>query len=335
MKRLLLIVSLLCAVPLFASTKTWTGAAGSNWSDGGNWSDGTAPAAGDDLVFGPAPPHQHIINDLPAGTAFHSIAFTGPYFVTGNPFGVSAGITSSGKGIGGLGGVTVSLLASQTWSGALPVGAVDLGPYTLTLNTGPNGSPGLGGVISGSGGIVVNGSTALSGTNTYTGPTIVNAQGWLNCYCWLPGSVNVAGMLTLSSGSTAVPGVGGALTVAPHGTLDLEGVGAKAGSLTLAEPSRLVVTVPEDARASLSVAGAVSLGNANLHVFNLPYPAPDGASFPLIAGTSPPSGTFAELPEGGRVTPTEKVSYRGGSGNDVTLTKVPEPISRIRSSARP
>src|SRR4051794_22665120 len=118
MKRLLLLLSLLCAVPLSAATKSWTGAAGSNWSDGNNWSDGTAPAAGDDLVFGPAPPHQSITNDLPPGMVFHSISFTGPYFVEGNALGVTAGITTSGKGIGGL-QMPISLLASQTWSGSL------------------------------------------------------------------------------------------------------------------------------------------------------------------------------------------------------------------------
>src|SRR5436305_7182191 len=179
MKRLPLLLSLLCTLPLSAATKTWTGASNSNWSVGNNWSDGIAPAAGDDLVFGPAPPHQGITNDLPPGTVFRSIAFAGPYFVQGNALGVTGGIATSGNGIAGL-AMPISLLASQTWSGHLSItGAVDLGAYTLTSN----GSPIYSGAISGSGGIVVNGSSSMLSINTYTGPTVVNAQGWLSCKC--------------------------------------------------------------------------------------------------------------------------------------------------------
>jgi hypothetical protein len=78
------------------------------------------------------------------------------------------------------------------------------------------------------------------------------------------------------------------------------------------------------------VAGSVTLDAATL-VLNLGTSLVPGATFTIIEndGTDAVDGIFAGLPEG-KIFVADghafSISYRGGSGNDVTLTAVvPEP----------
>ncbi len=68
----LLFSLILFPLAAFGSTKTWTGAGGNVlWSNGANWDSGTAPANGDDLVFG----GQSTTNDVQA-LSLNSITVT-------------------------------------------------------------------------------------------------------------------------------------------------------------------------------------------------------------------------------------------------------------------
>jgi hypothetical protein len=86
--------------------------------------------------------------------------------------------------------------------------------------------------------------------------------------------------------------------------------------------ARLAVNPPTS---SIDVAGSVALGNATLDLQNVGGRMTAGAVLTLISndGVDPIAGTLMGLPEGSVVNSggqSFRVSYFGGSGNDVTLT---------------
>ncbi|HEX7652901.1 MAG TPA: hypothetical protein VF607_05310, partial [Verrucomicrobiae bacterium] len=156
---------------------------------------------------------------------------------------------------------------------------------------------------------------------------------------------NIAGTLRLNGGTLA-PGVGGVLTVTGG---KLEGAGtvtdincnggsltpgqSGAGLLSFAKGINLTTNVTLNLDGSgpvagisydtLSVTGAVNLGNCQLQISALPT-VPPGTTFQIINndGTDPVNGTFAGLPENAVVTvgvQAFRIHYAGGTGNDVTL----------------
>jgi protein involved in sex pheromone biosynthesis len=60
--------------PRVPTTFSWTGAAGTSWSNPNNWNPIGIPASGDSLGFPSATTNKTSTNDLPAGTAFAAIA---------------------------------------------------------------------------------------------------------------------------------------------------------------------------------------------------------------------------------------------------------------------
>src|SRR5207249_2927332 len=80
----------------------------------------------------------------------------------------------------------------------------------------------------------------------------------------------------------------------------------------------------------LNVNGSVALSNALINVV-LGFSPPIGASFLIINndGTDPVIGTFSGLPEGAVLNVSGlafRISYVGGSGNDVVLTRISPPV---------
>ncbi|HKS23926.1 MAG TPA: Ig-like domain-containing protein [Thermoanaerobaculia bacterium] len=334
MKRALCLLAVLVPSALFAATKTWTGAVNENWSNGGNWSGGVAPVAGDDLAFGSAPFTSSLKNDLAAGTVFHSITCSAFCGMSGNAFGLTNGMTTSGPSSTATFLLPISLKASQTWSGQFGLGAfapVDLDTNTLTLNT---ASSGMMGVVSGSGGVVVNGAMNFWAANTFTGLTVVNAAGDVGCACALPGPVTVSGRFTFGAPlSVAVPHTG-PLT-ATGGVISVTDNACASGNLAFNAASTFEVKTFSTSHAPLAVTGAVSLGNAHLTFTPAGYTPPVGTVFTLIDndGSDPVIGTFAGLPDGARIGGTMQISYHGGSGNDVTLTIVPPQVATATTMA--
>ncbi|MEE9211970.1 MAG: autotransporter-associated beta strand repeat-containing protein, partial [Phycisphaeraceae bacterium] len=143
---------------------TWDGGgADDNWTTGANWLDNTAPnpAATGALVFDGA------VRLTPNADVPHSGVESIDFAATAGAF------TLGGSNLTFTGAATVTNLSgnTQTINNNLVIGGASL---LLTANT---GSLIVGGVISGAGGLTKAGAAAvrLSGANTYTGPTTINA----------------------------------------------------------------------------------------------------------------------------------------------------------------
>jgi len=200
------------------------------------------------------------------------------------------------------------------------------------------------GDISGWGGLTKSGSgyLTLSGTNNYTGTTVLT-DGYLdiegmqtNSQVRLDGGVLLgrgwAGVLVGNSGGIVRPGSGSAaFQVALH-SRDV----SFNPSITF-EPT-LTSTSPGYENFKLQVTGTVSLGGCALRLMRNPnnFVPPVGSTFVTIDndGTDPVVGTFGDLPEGavfGGAGTTFRISYHGGDGNDVMLTRVAAPPSSFGS----
>ncbi len=145
-------------------------------------------------------------------------------------------------------------------------------------------------------------------------------------------------------GVTVAGGFGGTGTV---GTVNLINGGISAG--TLNSPNGILntgnltigpdgvylaklngVTAGANGYDQINVTGTVTINNAQLQI--LPSEAtPPSMKRPLVIlrndGTDPISGTFLNLPEGALITSTSgttrfRISYLGGDGNDIILTRV-------------
>lgn len=161
------------------------------------------------------------------------------------------------------------------------------------------------------------------------------------------GTVRVGGGAAL--GGTGL--IGGATTVVGGGSLhpgaydfSWEGLGTGAlafgSSLTLQSGSTFDLIIDGTAFSRAVVAGNVSVGGAQL-MLNVGTPPAPGTTLRIIdkQGTGAVTGRFAGLPEGtlwdaGRAA--FKITYAGGTGNDVVLTVLGEPtITSVTPSAGP
>jgi autotransporter-associated beta strand protein len=247
-----------------------------------------------------------------------------------------------GHGIGDTSAVTINNSGELVMSGhddtigslAGP-GNVSLGDGILTVG-GNNSSTLFSGVISGTGNLVKTGTATLrlTGANTYSGVTsnlngTLLVDGSLNSTAVQvrPGSVlggigQVQAISVFVNGTVrpgASPGNLSASTVLfPLGTLDIELNGLVAGT----EYDRLTSS------------GTVTLGGV-LQVSPGFVPAL-GSSFTILNKTSAGAitGTFNGLAEGTTFAAGGllfQITYTGGNGNDVVLTRVAAPASDISS----
>lgn len=327
------------AAPLTAATRTWTGTANANWTVSSNWG-GTAPVAGDDLVFPAGAANEDNVNDFPAGTAFHSLTFTGDNYSLGG-----SRVVLGAGGINTTGGTNrinfpITLGAPQTWvlntgSSTANLRDFDLNGMALKIACDGNSANTLSGVISGNGSITVNDSSGmnLSAVSTTTAPITLNDAGlFLNAGAYLgPITVNENGSLSVSPGAT----VGAVLANGPFAEFDA-GAGfptngtANSGNIALTASADYVVRVNGATNFSaLNVTGTVNLGGATLDLFTGATLIPAGTMMTIINndGSDPITGTFDGLPSGaqfissfGAIPQIFAISYSGGTGNDVVLT---------------
>ena len=341
---LLLLSALLTPPAASALSYTWTGGGGAdtNWSNGANWG-GNGPKDNEisvSLDFPALAGPYSSNNDLNGlHVTFLSVATQlaeGDYHFTGNAISIEGPSTFSSPGTGNPNlvweiplnlGANVTMAASGRQTRIQ--GDIDLGARTLTFNAG--GDIVLAGVISGTGNIIKNNTSALtiSGNDGYTGTTTVNAGLLL-----LTGHIG-GGAVTVKSGATlrGNGSAGGSVDIQAGGTLGpgINGPGTLGvGGLTMAAGAKLNIEI-NDAAAGTGYdqlvvdSGAVDLGGAMLHV-TLGFVPANGQQFTIIvlqAGQGV-SGAFDGLPEGGTFTvdgSTIGISYAGGS--EVVLTVSP------------
>jgi autotransporter-associated beta strand protein len=225
----------------------------------------------------------------------------------------------------------LNLLAGPQAVGALAgSGIIEL--EANLLETGGDGSSSVfDGAIHGEGGALTkkgSGTLTLNGPNSYSGPTKAD-EGTLLVNGIQPQSQLLIGEIGKLGGAGTV----GSILNANGGVI---APGASAGILTCRNVSisgefsdftvELNGLTPGSTHDQLKVLGDVVLNGATLNV-TVGYPSTPGDTFTIIDndGSDPVVGRFNALPEGTLLTSGDvalRISYTGGTGNDVTLTVV-------------
>jgi autotransporter-associated beta strand protein len=220
-------------------------------------------------------------------------------------------------------------------------GEVLLGAQNLTVGAN-NLSTTFVGVIEESGSLAKAGTGALtlSGANTYSGTTLINA-GTLrvanrNGSATGTGAVNVnAGTLggkgTITGATTIGTGSGGGAFLEPSVGMRQPATLTMESALTFnADGTYIYKLNTKRAKADQVVANGVTIQSGAQFDFRTigQKRLSAGTVFTAISNTSvnPINGTFANLPDGSIFTAgrnSYQVSYSGGDGNDLTLTIVP------------
>lgn len=345
MKRVLFAVCLLAAAPLHAATRTWSGAVSAAWSNPANWEEGIVPAAGDALLFPPLS-RTTSTNDL-ANVAYQSLTVTHDQTVNGNTTTVTGGIYV-GPLASSASFTNIAVSTPQTWT--CDASSQCSFTATITGTTVTVASPRMYITPRGNGTIAQTGGDLalyLGQTPGWTGKLVqsggtVKASGWegeaadveSSLTCPWNGCTQGIELNTLDLRSLHASG-GYVRTTNQYYTAG--GPSLTLGSLFLGSATELdflygqyTALFSVAANAAFGTDGTVTLGGGTLSL----GPAytggaqfvPSGTVITLIDndGTDPVAGAFAGLPEGAtlraRTGQRFRISYTGGSGNDVTLT---------------
>lgn len=319
------------------------GGADANWTTPENWVGDIAPVPGYTLIFPDGAAQKTNTNDFPNGTLFDSVRIVGTAYTLGGNSIQLGGEIFADSGSDSTIDFPITLSASTGDPKVIHIGGVgnplNFGATsTLDLNgrnlnfTG-EGTATFDGVVSdgiGGGDIVVEGSTLattlrviFNADNTYDGTTTVENRAlevnglqsgsavFVNGPSALIGGIGTVGPLT-STGGTVAPGPeAGPLRGTLHVMGDFE--------LDAASETRFSAINGTNFD-QIEVTGAVTLGG------NLAPAGTPGDQWTIILNddVDPVVGTFDGLDEGDTVTIGAfdyEISYVGGSGNDVVLTK--------------
>lgn len=259
-----------------------------------------------------------------------------------NTINSSEPVTISGTGAGGVGALfngsgnnvvqTVTLAADSRIAAA--TGTFMLIPSTLAQS---GGSFAL--TKSGAG------TLDVLATASYTGGTIVSA-GVLAVEGTVPGSVAVlpGGNLSIAGGNVGnVTVLGGTLSAgfstSPF-VSDANSVMLDSASTFVAQLNGAFPSNGSTGYSQLIAAGGATLGGATLSVsIGGGYTPAAGDALTILSTADGVTGTFAGLPEGGYVLAGAgrafRITYQGGTGNDVVLRSVADTTTTVSSSVNP
>lgn len=265
-----------------------------------------------------------INNAIALGASNGTVDASGAASISGN-IGGTGSLTKTGNS-------TLTLAGNNTYSGGTTISAgtvrlsggnalSDTG--TVTINAGAtldlnNTSEtigtlaGSGTLAVGSGSITLTSSTASTFTGSLTGSGTYSVASGVT----LKGTGTYSTAVTIQSGATIAPG-------------NSPGI-INTGNLTLASGSTATMEIDGTAAGTgydqINVTGTVTINSATLNVV-LGYTPAIGDSYTLINndGADAVTGTFSGLAEGATTTINGqlfRISYAGGTGNDVTLQAV-------------
>lgn len=317
-------------------TRTWSGGGGNgNWSNPANWVGGVAPNPGDTLVF--PGPGSVATNDYPASTAFGALRVTGgAWSFRGAAFTLAGGLVVSNA----TGAITFSNAVTFAGGGitnlAAPTllfaGPVDAGANSLPVHA--DGPVDMAGTLAGQQGFLKVGAAALTlagnntgllGTNRLDAGTLIVSGTTTNVTelngGTLAGTGTVGRLTSLAGGGLVSPDSGSPGVLATRGNV------AWNAATTLALQLNGTNAVTEYDQ--FGVRGTVNLGGAALNL-TVTITPPSNTVFLILTNDSSDAitGTFAGLPESATFTNSGtvfRISYVGGTGNDVTLTSLGPP----------
>jgi hypothetical protein len=324
------------------SSLTWTGAVDKYWKNAGNWAEQSSPANGDRLVF----PAGAIRKTMEDNVAFAGLNGIESLTLMGDGYSLDGQVAlpirslitqSSGNGISL--SAPIKLLGNASihtdCCSLAIVSSIDLNGFNLNID-GYNTV--VTGVISGVGNVTLAKNTvSLRADNTYMGTTTVAT--WAGIFGFQPPTdvtVSPAGQLygggrvrDLTVSGMLAPGTSSPCCNSTNGVGRFEVANLRfesGASFSRVDISGLAPgTGYDQVRAGVSV----TLNNATLELAPLQsYVPPVGTVLTIIDnfGTYPVSGTFRGLAEGATITLnsafTFRISYVGGDGNDVTLTRI-------------
>jgi (2Fe-2S) ferredoxin len=332
---------------VYSAVKTWDGGgADNNWSTAANWVGDVAPVPGDDLVFPAAAIKFTANNNFFLLTPFRSVKIEGSdYTIGGNAFSLTDGfvVESGTQAVNTI----INLSAPQTFfagrNSLTVIGVLFLSNNALTFD----GEGGLAvGLISGNGAITKNGlgGVLIAAASGYGG-AITHNNGIFVVDADIPNSSVTINAETVAGfdfgiGLSGFGGTGrvGAVSVTrgtiSAGTLTSPTGVLNTGNLTFTPNGNYVAKIGGTAAGTngydqLNVTGSVVLNNARLVAvpFNN-FRSSIGDSFTILNndGADAIVGTFLNAPEGstfaGALNTAFRITYRGGDGNDVVITRV-------------
>ena len=242
--------------------------------------------------------------------------------------------------VGMFGGCTLDLNNNAETIGSLAgYGTVNLIFATLTTG-GDNTSSTFYGNITGIGFTPIiktgSGTFTLGGTNTCTGTSQVNA-GTLAVSGQLDSHVSVAAGATLTGSGKVGNVIANAGNIRPGNAVGI----LNTGNLNLTNGAGTVTfeingAAPGTQHDQIGVTGAVNLNNPSIALSLNTYGAVSN-QYVLIAndGADAVNGTFNGLPEGTTLTSGSvslKITYHGGTGNDVALLQTAAPAPPVITS---